>query len=386
MIYLDNNATTKVAQEVIAAMLSYWSEMYFNPASAAGEMAGADKPIRLAKTNLAATLGASPEEFFITSGATEANNWALQKGVKRAIKIRGKCCAVISAIEHPSVLETALQLREENREVRLDVIPVNNDGAVSLEKLNEILTPETDFVSIMLANNETGVIQPIREATKLAKVRNPRCIFHTDATQAVGKIEVDLDGNLNQIDLLSLSAHKFHGPKGIGALFIRAGLDLPPLLYGGSQQNGLHAGTENPPLAAGLAKALELLGGIEGIKNRGQRIKELRDALETEIQARNPKIKFLGGKTPRLPNTSLLLLPDIEGEMVVHQLWAVGIMTSTGSACSSGSDTPSHVVTAMGVNYSEARNVLRVSLSALTTREEIERLVVAASETLNGID
>ena len=221
----------------------------------------------------------------------------------------------------------------------------------------------------MLANNETGVIQPVGEFSRAIKTKNPNCLIHTDATQAVGKIPVDLDGDLAEVDFLSLSAHKFHGPKGVGALFVRSISTLDSWFHGGSQQSGRRAGTENPALAIGLSTALKL--AVENLPTYFEFMTGLRNNLESELARVNLDIRFLGADAPRLPNTSLLLAPNIEGELMVHRLLETGIAASTGSACSKGSDQPSHVVTAMGVPYTIARNVLRISLSRLTSHSEI---------------
>jgi cysteine desulfurase len=229
----------------------------------------------------------------------------------------------------------------------------------------------------MLANNETGVIQPVADAAEHVKAVNPTCLFHTDATQAVGKVPVDLDGEMFQVDLLSLSAHKFHGPKSIGALFIRSGVKIESLIHGGPQQRGTRAGTENPALAMGFAKAVDLIGKRADLLAIGRRVTELRNAMEAAILVANPAIEVLGFAATRLPNTSLLLFPDQEGEMLVHQLLESGIAASTGSACSRGTDHPSHVVTAMGIPYSKARNALRLSLSSETSQSDVEACVAA---------
>jgi cysteine desulfurase len=235
-------------------------------------------------------------------------------------------------------------------------------------------------VAPRVANNETGVIQPVAEAARLAKSINPACAFHTDATQAIGRILVDLTVELARVDFLSLSAHKFHGPKGIGALFIRAGQRLDPLMHGGNQQNGMRAGTENPALAAGLAEAIKCFGGNGGIFERSQRMRTLRDQIENELTRRNPGINVLAANASRLPNTSLLLFPDTEGELLVHQLLKAGIASSTGSACTQGNDHPSHVVLAMGIHYADARNVLRLSLSSETNATDIEACLNALAK------
>jgi cysteine desulfurase len=237
--------------------------------------------------------------------------------------------------------------------------------------MNGILNEDTDLVSIMLANNESGVIQPIQQAAALIKSHHSACIFHTDATQAVGKIPVDLSDELENVDLLSLSAHKFHGPKGIGALFIRNGVALDPWIHGGNQQSGMRAGTENPALAAGIAKAAENAKARLGSMTT---VQALRNKLEKLLLLKLPEVRVLGSESPRLPNTSLLLFPNAEGEMLVHNLLEHGIACSTGSACSNGTDQPSHVVSAMGVAHSLARNVLRISLSKETTLNEVESL------------
>jgi cysteine desulfurase len=230
----------------------------------------------------------------------------------------------------------------------------------------------------MLANNESGVIQPIAEAADIIKSIAPACIVHTDATQAVGKIPIELNKHLRNIDLLSLSAHKFHGPKGLGALFIRAGTPIQPWIYGGGQQNGMRSGTENPALAAGTAKAAILAAKLanEYMAN----IQAMRDMFERSILLKCPHIRLLGAESPRLANTSLVILPEQDGEMLVHALLAKGIVVSTGSACSSGTDQPSHVITAMDEPFHLARNVLRVSLSRYTTFEDVTYAAVCISE------
>ncbi len=372
MIYLDNNATTQTKPSVVEAMIPYWSDLYFNPASVAGELFGASLPIHGAKQALASTLGGTPNEFFLTSGATESNNWVLQSTIARKLRETGECHVIVSAVEHQSVLESAETLRQWTPGLTVGLIPVDENGIVRTDALNALVTEKTAMVSIMLANNETGVIQPVGEAARITKRINPECLSHTDATQAVGKIPIDLNGDLGEVDFLSLSAHKFHGPKGIGALFARSGSPLDSWFHGGSQQNGMRAGTENPALSAGLAEAITLIGGNQGIIERGRRISALRNLLETELVRRNPRIKVLCAPSSRLPNTSLLLFPEIEGEMLVHLLLEAGIVTSTGSACSQGNDHPSHVVMAMGVPYSKARNSLRISLSFETTPDDIE--------------
>jgi len=383
MIYLDNNATTRVDPSVVEAMMPYWSTAYLNPASVAGDLYGASAPLHEAKKALVSLLGGAQDEYVLTSGATEANNWVLQATVARSLRETGKCHLIISAIEHPSVLETAQALQEWNSGVRLDLIPVDEHGVVKLDSLKALVTVDTTLVSIMLANNETGVIQPVGEAAHAVKEINSGCLFHTDATQAAGKIPVDLNEDLAAVDFLSLSAHKFHGPKGVGGLFIRTGSPLDSWMHGGTQQNGRRAGTENPVMAIGLAKAIAFISNKARLHEQAEKIRTLRDNLESSLIALNSGIRVLGSLAPRLPNTSLLLLPGIEGEMLVHQLLDAEIATSTGSACSNGSDRPSHVVTCMGVSFSDARNVLRLSLSRLTSTEDAESLISTLASLLS---
>jgi cysteine desulfurase len=370
MIYLDNNSTTRTDPTVVEAMAPYWSTLYLNPASVAGELFGATLPITESKQSLASAFGGVDDEYFLTSGATEANNWVLQSTVSRLIRESGECHVIISAIEHPSVLETIEALGQENPGLRIDLLPVDSNGVIRLKVLESLVIEKTTLVSIMLANNETGVIQPVGDAARLTKRISPGCLFHTDATQAVGKIPVDLDGDLEDVDFLSLSAHKFHGPKGIGALFVRSGSHLDSWFHGGSQQSGRRAGTENPAAAMGLASALTL--AIENMQTSCKLMEELRNYFESELAGVISDIRILGADAPRLPNTSLIITPNIEGELMVHRLLESGVAASTGSACSNGTDQPSHVVTAMGVPFSQARNVLRISLSRLTSHNEID--------------
>ncbi len=240
--------------------------------------------------------------------------------------------------------------------------------------LSQMLRPDTALVSVMLANNETGVIQPVNDASQIVKEKVSQCLFHCDATQAVGKLVVDLQ-RMEHVDLLSLSAHKFYGPKGIGALFSRQGTRLESWMHGGTQQRGRRAGTENPALAAGLAKAIELLGSQQCIADQANRVAKLRDRLEVEFMVIQPEIQILGHGRGRLANTLLMVFPCSEGEMLVHQLLDEGIVASTGAACSSGSDSPSHVIISMGVDYAIARNSLRLSLSADTTDAHIDQCI-----------
>lgn len=376
MIYLDNNSTTRADPVVVAAMQPYWSDEYYNPASAAGQARGTREPLEAAVKQLAGLLNASPDEFTLTSGATESNNWIIQSVVSERVRVAGACHVLISSIEHPSVMETAEELGFRDARIEIERIPVTRCGVIDLNALQMMIRPDTALVCVMFANNETGVLQPVVEASQIAKNIAPQCLFHCDATQAIGKVVVDLQ-ELECVDFLSLSAHKFHGPKGVGALFVRQGKALAKWMHGGSQQGARRAGTENPALAAGLAKAIELLGSTRGINECERSMITLRNVLETGIKSIFPEIQILGFEAQRLANTSLLVHPEIEGEMIVHGLLAHGIVTATGSACSNGGDRPSYVVTSMGVSYGRARNALRLSLSRETNRSEIENCVMA---------
>ncbi len=380
MIFLDNNSTTQALPEVIEAMQPYWRELYFNPSSIVGELTGCVTPIREAKQTLCEILNASdPSEFTLTSGATEANNWVFHSVVAANKKAGRSTHLLVSAIEHPSVLEAAMAA-DHNSSVEYTLAPVNTDGVIDTEAIMSLIRPETRLISVMLANNESGVIQPIGELARKIKELYPWCLFHTDATQAVGKFSIDLTGELSAVDYLSLSAHKFHGPKGIGALFIRRGRSLAPLLHGGGQQEGRRAGTDNPPLAAGMAIALRRTAS--DMDCQSSRMASLREDMEAKIELIGSGIQILGKNVKRLPNTTFLFFQNIEGEVLVHQLVENGVAVSSGSACSQGSDRPSHVATAMGIEYAKARNTLRISLSRLTTEQEISSFINVLTDCL----
>lgn len=354
MIYLDNNATTSVTPSVMEAMVPYFTDSFYNPSSVAGEFLGINKVLVDTKEALASRLGGFPDEFTLTSGATESNNWVLRSLARKHLDREGCFNLVISSTEHPSVLETAKELNQ-TAGVNLCILTVDKNGLVLSEQLGKVVTPKTHLVSLILANNESGVIQDIASLSGQVKALNPHCLFHTDATQAVGKISVDLNNVLESVDLLSISGHKFHAPKGIGALFIRESVVLPALITGGGQQKGLRSGTENPAVAAGLKAALH------DLDHDSSSMESMRNEFESRLLQRIPGIQILAEQAHRLPNTSMLILPNMEGEMAVSMLHQAGIIVSTGSACSSGADKPSHVATAMGIPYGEARNTVRVS-------------------------
>jgi cysteine desulfurase len=367
--FLDNNATTKPAPEVVAAMLPYLTELYPNPSSIAGQALGIGNAMSDAKRALARLLGSVDlaDAFVLTSGASEANSWAITAADRRASSSH----LVTTAVEHASVLAACRGASSKGHD--LSILPVDSEGLVRIEDLAAAIRPDTALVSIMLANNETGAIQPIGELAAIVRERAPTALIHCDATQAVGKIPVNLAEALWEIDLLSLSAHKFHGPKGVGALYIRPGVELDPLIYG-EQERGLRGGTLNAATAAGLAKAAEI---AEERLDAMARIADLRNLLEEKLATQVAGVHFNARPVPRLPNTSSITIDGVDADALVDALAFREIYIATGSACSAGSQAPSHVLTAMGLSYEQATSTVRVSLSHETTQDEL-RLALSA--------
>ena len=367
LIFADNNATTPVAPEVVAAMQPYFGPEFFNPSSMyepALHVAGALKTAR--KTVAEFLGGVEPSEVLFTSCATESNNAAIF-GVAAANPKRKH--VVTSAVEHPAVLEVCRELQRRGYEVT--ILPVDRQGQIATADYVRALRPDTLLVTLMHANNETGVVWPVGEWARIAKETDPGIVFHTDATQTAGKRPIDLAGELAHVDLLSFSGHKMHAPKGVGALFVRRGTRLRPFLLGGHQEGGRRGGTENVPYVAGLARACLL--AKEHAPDMA-RIGKLRDWLEEEILRTVTHVEVNGRGVERTPNTLNMACHFIEGESILYELNGYGICASTGSACSSGSLEPSHVLKAMGVPFTAMHGSVRLSFSAYTTEAEVRRI------------
>ena len=367
-IYLDNNATTRVPREVVEAMTPYFGEIYFNPSSmyeSAKQSAGA---MEAARGVVASFVGApKTSEILFTSCATESNSTAI-RGAAMANPARRHI--ITSTVEHPAVLALCEELEREGYEV--DRIGVNERGEIDMKAYVKALRPgQTLIVSIMAANNETGVVFPIERLAAIAKATDPRILFHTDATQAAGKLAIDLTHAWKDVDFLSFSGHKIHAPKGIGVLFMRTGAACRPFLYGGHQERGRRGGTENIPYIVGLAKACEL--SQKRIAD-GPRIAALRDRLEAGLK-KIPYVVINGEGAERLPNTTNAAFHYIEGEGILYQLDLAGICASSGSACTSGSLDPSHVLRAMHVPFTAVHGSIRFSMSEETTEADIDHVI-----------
>lgn len=375
MIYLDNNATTRPFPQVVEAMLPYLKDCYFNPAASTTAFTEASSPRKDAAMALAKLLKAEgPECFIFTSGATESNNWVFWS-VSQTCKGGS---ILVSGVEHASVAEPAETLARKGFSV--GKIAVDNQGVVDLVALKNSMSPDTEMVSVMAANNETGVIQPLKEIAEIARSINPNVIIHTDAAQAVGKIGIDLSDEWQGVDLMTFSAHKFHGPKGVGGLYVRPGTELVPMLLGGGQEEGLRSGTTNTPALAGLqAAAVEL--NDHGIINMG----ELRDQFEASLQQLFPEVKIHGAEATRLPNTSCFSLPGIIGDDLAMNLAARNVIVGTGSACASGTIEPSKTLLAMRNDYDLAKAALRISLGRFTSADDIAMCLRCLSEVLSEL-
>lgn len=369
-IYMDNAATTRVTEPVFEAMRPYFCEIFGNPSSVHAFGREARKAVEQARRQVATALGAQAGEIYFTGSGTEADNWAL-RGAAYAQKARGRHI-ITTQIEHHAVLHAAEQLEKEGFEVTY--LPVDGDGVVSLEALEKALRPDTTLVSIMAANNEIGAIQPIREAAKLAKAHG--ALFHTDAVQAIGCVPIDVKAD--GIDLLSLSGHKFHAPKGVGALYIRSGVKLQRLIYGGAQEKTQRGGTENVASIVGMGKAIEL--AMESMESRNAYVSGLRDRLIEGILRRIPETRLNGHRTRRLSGNVNVSIRYIEGEALLLSLDMKGIAGSSGSACTSGSLDPSHVLLAIGLPHEIAHGSLRLSLSEENTAEEVDYTIDALVE------
>ncbi|MCQ2467173.1 MAG: cysteine desulfurase NifS [Clostridia bacterium] len=364
-VYLDNAATTRVRPEVVEAMTIAFTEQYGNCSSMYQEGESAKALLDDARSRIAASLNAEAREIYFTSCGSEADNWAL-KGA--ALKYGDKKKKIlISAIEHHAILHTCDSLAKQGFEIVK--IPVDAEGIVDVDFIKSQLDDNTLIVSVMLANNEIGTIQPIKEIAALCKEKKILC--HTDAVQAVGSIPVDVK-DLG-VDMLSLSGHKFHSPKGIGALYIRKGVTISNFMDGGHQERGKRAGTENLPYILGMAKALEL--AVAEMNTNLEKITDMRDSLIKEIEATIPYCKFNGHRTKRLPGNVNFSFNFIEGESMLLWLDDAGFACSTGSACASGSLDPSHVLLAIGLPHEVAHGSLRISIGKFNTKEEVMSLV-----------
>jgi cysteine desulfurase len=368
LIYLDNNATTSIAPEVREAMLPYLAEEYFNPSSMYEAAKGPAEAVKTGRRAVAGLLeGIDPGQIIFTSCATESNNAAIF-GVVKANP--GRRHVITTSVEHPAVLEVCRELGRLGLDVTF--LPVGRDGTLDPGDFVRALRSDTLLVTIMHANNETGVLFPVQELSRIAKETDPSIVFHTDATQSVGKVPINLDGEFKDVDLLSLSGHKLHAPKGVGVLYIKRGTPWRPFMLGGHQERSLRAGTENVPHIVALGKACELAAARMADE---QRIRNLRDRLESEVQRQVPCVEINGAGAPRLPNTLNLACHYVEGEGILYQLSAEGICASSGSACTSGSLDPSHVLKAMNLPFTAIHGSVRFSLSRYNTDEEIDRVI-----------
>lgn len=364
-IYFDNAATTKLDDEVLKEMLPYLKDNYGNPSSIYKLGREARKAIEDSREKIAKVLNCKANEIYFTAGGSESDNTAI-KGIAKANKKRGNHI-ITSKIEHPAVLETCKQLEKEGFEITY--ISVDEKGIVDLEELKKSIKPTTILITIMFANNEIGTIQPIEEIEKIAKGNN--IYFHTDSVQAVGSIKIDVQ-KLN-IDSLSLSGHKFYGPKGVGALYVKTGVPFEKFISGGHQERNKRAGTENVAGIVGIGKAIEL--AYENLDEYNKKIKELRDYYVKQVEEKIPYIKINGDMEKRLPGNSNISFRFIEGEGLLLNLDLKGICASSGSACTSGSLDPSHVLLAIGLPHEIAHGSLRVSIGKYNTKEEIDYLI-----------
>ncbi len=372
-IYLDANATTPVLPQVVDAMRPFWMESFGNPSSThhAGQRARA--AIEHARASFARLLNCSAKEIVFTSGGTESDNLALNGVLSPFLDKRQPAHLLTTEMEHHAILYTAQAL--QRRGAGVTFLAPNREGVIEPEEFRAALRPDTELVSIMYANNETGAVQPIGKLARIAKAYNPAILFHTDAVQAAAKLPLDLSGALKNVDLLSISGHKMYAPQGTGILFIRNGLHLAPLLHGGPQERQRRAGTENVPGIVALGRAAEL--AQEWLASHQDReLAALRDRLESGLLATIPGCSVngpAGDAERRSPNTTNLRFEDVDAEALLIALDLQGIAASFGAACQSGATEPSHVLLAMGLTAREARGSLRLSLSRLTTRDEVDR-------------
>lgn len=359
-IYLDNNATTQVAPEVLEAMLPYFHDLYGNPSSMHSFGGQVGRRLRLAREQVGALIGASADEIIFTSCGTESDNTAIRSALAAN---PGKRHIVTTRVEHPAIHALVAHLAQEG--YRVTELAVDGDGRLNHDDYARSLTPDTAVVSVMWANNETGVLFPVEELAVMA--RHKGILFHTDAVQAVGKIPIDLRNSV--IDMLSLSGHKLHAAKGVGALYVRKGTKFSPYLIGGHQEKSRRGGTENVPSIIGLGVACELAG--RNLEKENTSVKDLRDKLESALLEKVPNSRVNGDRQNRLPNTSNISFESVEGEAILLLLNEFGICASSGSACTSGSLQPSHVLRAMGVPFTMAHGSIRFSLSIYNREEEI---------------
>lgn len=371
LIYLDNAATTKTAPEVLEAMFPYFTESYGNPSSIYS-IAGISKDaINKAREQIAAVIGADPKEIYFTAGGSEADNWAL-KATYELLSSKGNHI-ITTKIEHHAILHTCEYL-EKYRGAKVTYLDVDENGIVKLEDLEKAITPETILISVMFANNEIGSVQPIKEIGQIAKEHG--IYFHTDAVQAFGQVPIDVDEY--HIDMLSSSAHKINGPKGIGFLYIRKGVKIRSFIHGGAQERKRRAGTENVPGIVGYGVAAERAAAT--MEERTAQERQMRDYLIQRITAEIPYCRLNGDPVRRLPNNVNISFQFIEGESMLIFLDGAGICASSGSACTSGSLDPSHVLLAIGLPHEIAHGSLRMTLSEETTREDLDYVVEQLKE------
>lgn len=374
-VYMDNAATTKLSPDVLNAMMPYLTDIYGNASSVHAFGREAREGVEHARNQVAAAINASPDEVFFTAGGTESDNMAI-KGVAHKYAKKGKHI-ITTAIEHHAVLHTCEALEKEGYEVTY--LPVDEDGLISVEQVRAAMRDDTILVTVMFANNEVGTIEPIAEIGALCRERN--VLFHTDAVQAVCHIPIDVKAM--NIDLMSISAHKFHGPKGIGALYCRKGIVLEPVIVGGAQERKRRAGTENVAGIVGLGAAIER--AHKNMATDMARVSALRDKLISGILKDIPHVKLNGHPTQRLPQNVNFSIRYIEGESILLMLDINGIAASSGSACTSGSLDPSHVLLAMGIPHEIAHGSLRLTLSDMTTDEEVDYVLETLTKTVKRL-